>query len=92
MDRRALFLTAFVLLICAGAVSAQASGIDKPRAVSTALVWRGAGNVPQLIPAARIAPQQNRLTQVLYEFPTSFPSPVNRYDWSRWLGWIIIDL
>ncbi|HET9326809.1 MAG TPA: hypothetical protein VFQ05_08565 [Candidatus Eisenbacteria bacterium] len=64
------------------------------------LVWGGGGNAPappSLVWGGNRAPAAPSTgiirrafeARASYTFPTTFPSPVNRYDWSRWLGWII---
>ena len=92
MHKRAFFFVLLALLTCALAGSAFAGliwgGGNAPAPPPTGLIWSGNGNAPASSPARTISPGLAPIVRALYTFPTSYPSPVNRYDWSRWLGWL----
>lgn len=81
----ALLTTALVGPAHAGLL--RGGGGNAPaRPLPTSLVWGG-----NRAPAAASTGITRRVfeARVSYTFPTTFPSPVNRYDWSRWFNWII---
>jgi len=93
MHKRAFFFVLLALLTCALAGSAFAGlnwsgGGNAPAPSPTGLVWSGNGHAPGPSTTRDISPGLAPILKALYTFPTSYPSPVNRYDWSRWLGWL----
>jgi hypothetical protein len=84
MFKRALIVV-LALLTCAMASAAFAGSIAKPGAVSAGLVW-GGGPAPAPPPTGII--RRALFNRASYAFPTSYPSPVNRYDWSHWFEWL----
>ena len=87
MEKRALVLV-LTLLTCAAAVPASAAGIERGKSTRTTLTLGGfVTSFPQIEIRDPSAPRDS-----LLQLPSSFTSPVNRFNWSRWLGWIIGDL
>jgi hypothetical protein len=104
MFKRAYIVFVLALLTCAVATSAFAAGNDlRHGAIGASVIWGGGlddpggpgrtkpgptglvwGGGPAPPPTGRRA----LFNRASYNFPTSYPSPINRYDWSRWFNWL----
>lgn len=96
MFKRACIAFVLALLTCAVADAAFAAGNDlRHGAIGASVIWGGGLDDPGGPGRSKPAPpptgiiRRALLNRANYEFPTSFPSPVNRYDWSAWFNWIV---
>jgi len=82
-----LALSTVALVAPASAGLNWAGGGNAPAPLPTRLVY-GAGNHAFTTPSIGYNRRGPTVRAAEFRFPTSYPSPVNRYDWSRWFGWM----